>query len=74
MAERMVDPEANAPEKDIDDVLKTVIRAVLDEAAAKMESGEEVVPFTGLAVKENLFIANMQCNNAVSPCTKRKSY
>lgn len=56
MAERMVDPEANAPEEDIDDVLKTVIRAVLDEAAAKMESGEEVVPFTGLAVKENLFI------------------
>ena len=40
MAERMVDPEANAPEEDIDDVLKTVIRAVLDEAAAKMESGE----------------------------------
>lgn len=56
MAERMVDPEANAPEEDIDDVLKTVIRAVLDEAAAKMEGGEEVVPFTGLAVKENLFI------------------
>lgn len=56
MAERMVDPEANAPEQDIDDVLKTVIRAVLDEAAAKMEGGEDVVPFTGLAVKENLFI------------------
>ena len=56
MAERMVDPEANAPEEDIDDVLKTVIRAVLDEAAAKMEGGEEVIPFTGLAVKENLFI------------------
>ena len=56
MAERMVDPEATAPEEDIDDVLKTVIRAVLDEAAGKMEAGEEVVPFTGLAVKENLFI------------------
>jgi hypothetical protein len=56
MAERMVDPEANAPEEDIDDVLKTVIRAVLDEAATKMEAGEEVIPFTGLAVKENLFI------------------
>ena len=56
MSERVVDPEANDLESDIDDVLKTVIRAVLDEAAAKMESGEEVVPFTGLAVKENLFI------------------
>ena len=56
MAERMVDPEVNIPEEDIDDVLKTVIRAVLDEAATKMENGEEVVPFTGLAVKENLFI------------------
>lgn len=56
MAERMVDPEATAPEEDIDDVLKTVIRAVLDEAVGKMEAGEEVVPFTGLAVKENLFI------------------
>ena len=56
MAERMVDPEAKAPEEDIDDVLKTVIRAVLDEAVTKMEAGEDVVPFTGLAVKENLFI------------------
>lgn len=56
MSERVVDPEANDLESDIDDVLKTVIRAVLDEAAAKMENGEEVVPFTGLAVKENLFI------------------
>lgn len=56
MAERMVEPETTAPEEDIDDVLKTVIRAVLDEAAGKMEAGEEVVPFTGLAVKENLFI------------------
>lgn len=56
MAERVVDPEAKAPEEDIDDVLKTVIRAVLDEAVTKMEAGEDVVPFTGLAVKENLFI------------------
>ena len=56
MAERMVDPEAKAPEEDIDDVLKTVIHAVLDEAVTKMEAGEDVVPFTGLAVKENLFI------------------
>ncbi len=56
MAERIIDPEENAPEEDIDDVLKTIIRAVLDEAAAKMENGEDIIPFTGLAVKENLFI------------------
>lgn len=56
MADRMVDPENNAPVDDIDDVLKTVIKAVLDEAADKMEGGEDVIPFTGLAVKENLFI------------------
>lgn len=56
MSDRMVDPENNTPTEDIDDVLKAVIAAVLDEAAGKLEAGEEVVPFTGLAVKENLFI------------------
>ena len=56
MADRMVDPENNMPEGDIDDVLKTVILAVLNEAADKMEEGKDVIPFTGLAVKENLFI------------------
>ena len=53
MADRMVDPENNMPEGDIDDVLKTVILAVLNEAADKMEEGKDVIPFTGLAVKEN---------------------
>ena len=56
MAERVVDPENDIPVDDIDDVLKTVIVSVLNEAADKMEAGEIVVPFTGLAVKENLFI------------------
>lgn len=56
MADRMVDPENDAPQEDIDDVLKAVIKAVLDEAAGKMEAGEDIIPFTGLAVKENLFI------------------
>ena len=56
MADRMVDPENDTPARDIDDVLKTVIKAVLDEAADKMEGGEDVIPFTGLAVKEDLFI------------------
>lgn len=56
MADRVVDPENDAPQEDIDDVLKAVIKVVLDEAAGKMEAGEDIIPFTGLAVKENLFI------------------
>lgn len=56
MADRLVDSEHNIPDHDIDDVLKTIIVAVLDEACKKIEAGEELVPFTGLAVKENLFL------------------
>ena len=56
MVDRVVDPENDIPVEDVEDTLKTVIIAVLNEAADKMEAGEEVVPFTGLAVKENLFI------------------
>ncbi len=56
MIDRVVDPENDIPVEDVDDVLKAVIVAVLDEAADKMEAGKDVIPFTGLAVKENLFI------------------
>ncbi len=56
MVDRMVDPDNNEPQNDIDDVLKAVIQNVLNEASEKMEQGEEVVPFTGLAIKDNLFI------------------
>ena len=56
MVDRVVDPENDIPVEDVDDVLKAVIVAVLDEAADKMEEGKDVIPFTGLAVKENLFI------------------
>lgn len=56
MADRVVDPENDTPQHDIDDVLKAVIQAVLNEAVEKMENGEDIIPFTGLAVKENLFI------------------
>ena len=56
MVDRVVDPENDIPVEDVDDVLKAVIVAVLDEAADKMEAGKDVIPFTGLAVKENLFI------------------
>lgn len=56
MADRMIDPSNNEPQGEITDELKAVIQAVLNEAVSKMEAGEEIVPFTGLAVKENLFI------------------
>lgn len=52
MVDRVVDPENDIPVEDVDDVLKAVIVAVLDEAADKMEEGKDVIPFTGLAVKE----------------------
>lgn len=64
MADRIVDAEHNTPTEDIADVLKAVIKAVLDEAADKMEAGEDVIPFTGLAVKENLFIETHPGDNA----------
>lgn len=56
MADRMIDPTNNEPQGQITDELKTVVQAVLNEAVSKMEAGEDIIPFTGLAVKENLFI------------------
>ena len=56
MADRMIDPTNNEPQGEITDDLKAVVQAVLNEAVSKMEAGEEIIPFTGLAVKENLFI------------------
>ena len=47
MVDRVVDPENDIPVEDVDDVLKAVIIAVLDEAADKMEAGKDVIPFTG---------------------------
>ena len=32
------------------------VRAALDEAKEKIEGGEDVIPFTTLVVKDNLFI------------------
>lgn len=72
MADRVVDPVNDAPEGDIDDVLKAVIKAVLDEAATKMENGEDVIPFTGLAIKENLFIETHPGEDANECFTKAR--
>lgn len=57
MADRVVDsPDAEVPE--IPEVLENVLLYTLDEAKKKLTQGSEVVPFTALAVKENLFIEN----------------
>lgn len=55
MADRIIENDSQeVPE--IPEVLESVLLFALDEAKAKMLAGEEVVPFTALAVKENLFI------------------
>lgn len=56
MAEREVESAIDQQAPEIDEVLEAVIIAALNRAKDKMEAGEEVVPFTALAVKENLFI------------------
>ncbi|MEG0071153.1 MAG: hypothetical protein RR955_05510 [Raoultibacter sp.] len=55
MADRVVENESTeVPE--IDETLEKVLLYVLEEARSKMEAGDEVVPFTALVVKDNLFI------------------
>ena len=44
MVDRVVDPENDIPVEDVDDVLKAVIVAVLDEAADKMERAKTLSP------------------------------
>ena len=41
---------------EIPEILEKVLLFALDEAKEKMEQGSDVVPFTALVVKENLFI------------------
>jgi hypothetical protein len=64
MADRMIDPNNNEPQGEITDELKAVIQAVLNEAVGKMEADEDIIPFTGLAVKENLFIETHPADSA----------
>lgn len=55
MADRTVETTAEeVPE--IPEILEKVLLFALDEAKEKMEQGSDVVPFTALVVKENLFI------------------
>lgn len=55
MPDRTVEEKINeVPE--IDETLESVLVYALEEAREKMSSGGDVVPFTALVVKENLFI------------------
>lgn len=55
MTERVVESSADeVPE--IPDILEKVMLFSLDHAQKKMEAGEDLVPFTSLAVKETLFM------------------
>ena len=55
MADRDVD-QTTIEVPQIDETLEAVLIAALNEAKKRLEAGEEVVPFTALAVGETLFI------------------
>ena len=63
MADREVDPNNNEY-TGADPVIMALAKAALDEAADKLVAGESVVPFTALAVKENLFIETHEYQTA----------
>lgn len=55
MADRVVESELDeVPE--IPETLESVLIFALDEAKDKLTGGEDLIPFTALVVKENLFI------------------
>ena len=57
MADRVVESsDVQVPE--IPEILEKVLLFSLEEAKEKMLQGEDVVPFTALVVKENLFLEN----------------
>lgn len=55
MADRIVNDDAqNVPE--IPELLERVLLFALDEGKQRMLAGEDVIPFTALVVKDNVFI------------------
>ena len=63
MADREVESsDVEVPE--IPEILEKVLLFSLDEAKEKMTQGSDVVPFTALVVKENLFIENHPADSA----------
>lgn len=62
MADRVVDTESQGvPE--IPEMLERVLLFALDEGKQRMLAGEDVVPFTSLVVKDNVFIETHPGNN-----------
>lgn len=55
MADRNVESHIDSI-PDIDETLRAVLLAALNEARDRMENDKPVVPFTALAVKDNLFL------------------
>lgn len=55
MADRVVENESEEV-PDIPETLEKVLLFALDEAKQKMDQGADVIPFTALVVKDNLFI------------------
>ena len=55
VADRNIE-NASTEVPEIPDELERVLVFALDEAKEKIEGGEDVIPFTTLVVKENLFI------------------
>ena len=63
MADREVESsDVEVPQ--IPEILEKVLLFSLDEAKEKMTQGSDVVPFTALVVKENLFIENHPADSA----------
>lgn len=63
MTDRVVEmDEAEVPE--IPEVLERIMLFALDEAKEKIHQGADVIPFTALVVKENLFIETHPGNTA----------
>lgn len=68
MADREVESsDVEVPE--IPEILEKVLLFSLDEAKEKMTQGSDVVPFTALVVKENLFIENHPADSAEDAST-----
>ncbi len=63
MADRIVNNDSqNVPE--IPEMLERVLLFALDEGKQRMLAGEDVIPFTALVVKENVFIETHPGNDA----------
>lgn len=63
MADRVVS-EAQAGVPEIDSNLEAVLLYTLNQARERMEQGEEMVPFTALAVKDTLFMESHPAETA----------